>query len=212
MEHKHAVIFFVLIISLGLFIAINPHMTGYSTANSYVCGDGKCTIPYEDEVLCPSDCSKTLDKIPWVVSAIALLIIGIIYINYYRGRFNLRKLTRGKIPFSSEQELAQVVNFIEASLKKHTKNEIIKMLLNQRWQSYQIKFAFEEVSWKKERKILNIKRNIPTKSKNLNQLDGYIQHCLKVRMSIERIRSNLLLKGWKQARVDEAIRRNTKNR
>ena len=212
MEHKHAVIFFVFIISLGFFIAINPYITGYSTANSYVCGDGKCTVPYEDEIVCPLDCTKSLDKTPWIISVITLLIVGILYINYYRGRFNLRKLTRGKIPFSSEQALAEVVNFIEGSLKKHTREEIIKLLLNQRWKPNQIKFAFEEVLWKKQRKVLNIRKNIPTKSKNLKLLDNYIHKCLGVRTSAERIRSNLLLKGWKQTTVDEAIKRNIKTR
>ncbi len=129
MEHKHAVVFFVLIISLGFFIALNPYITGYASLNSYTCGDGKCTIPYEDEIICPQDCAQTINKTPWIVSAVIVLILGIIYIYYYRGKFNLRDITRGKIPFKSEQELGQVVEFIESSLKKRDKKEVISLLL-----------------------------------------------------------------------------------
>lgn len=191
-------------------MALNPYITGYASLDNPVCGDGKCTVPYEDEVLCPQDCATTLDKTPWIVSAIVVLVIGMIYINYYRGKFNLRELTKGKMPFKSKEDLKNVVNFIENSLKNKNKQEIINLLLNQGWKTNQIKFGFEEVAWKRERKILNIRRNIPSKSEDVKPLKKYIKKCLSVRMPVERIKFNLLSKGWKKTTVEEAIKRYVK--
>jgi len=206
---NHVIILLVLIVSLGLFMAINPQISGFVTAQYYQCGDGKCTVPYEDEIQCPQDCTPKLNKTPWIIAIILLFILLFMYINYYRGMLNLRQITRGKIPFKSEQELNTIVSFIEKSLNKFDKKEIIPKLLKKGWSPKQVRFAFEELAWKKQRKILSIKKNIPVKSNNIKPLDQYIKKCLSARMSKDRIKSNLLLKGWKRATVEEALKKYT---
>ncbi len=210
--NTHILIFISIIFIIFFIFMLNPELTSYVIKQDHYCGDGKCTLPYEDETLCPQDCSKSINITPYVILIITILILGFIYINYYRGKFNLRELTRGKIPFPSEQELQNVVSYIEKSKEKLTKKQIIKRLLERNWNSKQIWFAFEELKWKKQRISLNIKKNIPKKTPNLKPLDDYIFRCLSARMPIQRIKANLLSKGWKKSVVKKAIKKHIKSR
>ena len=43
---------------------------------------------------------------------IVILVLGISYLNFYRGKADFRRLFRGKSPFASEADLSSVKRFV----------------------------------------------------------------------------------------------------
>jgi len=126
-----------------------PKSISYEPAEPYkrvVCGDGICTIPLEDKITCPEDCMK---KINWwfVIFLIAILVGGIYYLNFYKGKLSFQKLTKQtKKPslFKTKADEINLRNYIKKSLAhKIPKSRIKNILLAKGWSEEQIEYIFK---------------------------------------------------------------------
>ncbi len=174
----------------------------------YVCGDNICTTPLEDETTCPQDCLKA-SKIPWLYIIIGgiIILVGIFYFNFYRGRGNIRELT--KMPFAAKQDLFNVVSYIKSEVSKGTKKEeVSRKLISKGWTSEQVLYAFDEVDFEKER--VKIESRIPAKSIDLQPAKEFIEKALSLRMDEARIKNKLLEKGWTSEQVNSAYKEASK--
>ncbi len=126
-----------------------------------VCGDNVCSvldidgekIKLEDEYSCPQDCKK---GIPWLYLSIAIIIVllGLYYINFYKGRYNLNellgKLKFGKLrlgkernPFSSNKEEQELRKYVFESLKRGLRRDRIEEILVEKgWGKEQVDYIF----------------------------------------------------------------------
>ncbi|MFH1331859.1 MAG: hypothetical protein ABIH63_01070 [archaeon] len=174
----------------------------------YVCGDGKCSKPQEDEIICPKDCGGR--KIPWlgIIIIIALLIFAILYLNFYRGKFSLGKIARKKSPFKSEKDLEAVKNYIKDQLKnKVKKKDIAKALLEKGWTKEQVEYAFDDMEWDKKRE--ETMRKAPTETQDMKKLVAYIQLCKRLNIKDDKITQSLKAKGWKDNVIKEGLAKAT---
>jgi hypothetical protein len=126
---------------------VKPSSYPVEIENSYtVCGDGKCTsvkigsetIPLEDALICPQDCSK---KYPWtaLVIVVLLLAIGIYYINFFHPKSSKKSL------FTSKQDEESLKKYIKKTLSKGvSRSEIINILSKKGWTKAQIDHAFKK--------------------------------------------------------------------
>jgi len=173
---------------------------------THVCGDNLCTAPFEDNILCPEDCGgKKFSWTPLVIGIIVLLI-GILYFNFYKGKFDFRTLTRGKNPFNNNEDLDNVKKFIKNSSSKNIENKnITKTLLHKGWTKNQIKYAFEEIEWDQKRALIKIE--VPNKNEGLRILKKYIKRCRKSRMDDKKIREILSRKGWSEEEINEGFKK-----
>ncbi len=107
------------------------------------CGDGKCYAYLENELNCPEDCKG---KIPWlsITIVIIILILGIYYINFYKGTANIRFLLKKKELFKTEVDKINLINYVKKAQKSASKEKIINMLLSKGWTKKQIDFAFKK--------------------------------------------------------------------
>ena len=170
----------------------------------YECGDNICSVPFEDEISCPVDCGGR--DIPWayIIIAIVVILIGIIYFNFYKGAFDFRKLTRGKNPFKNNNELESVKKFIKTSLDKNIdKKNITKALMHKGWNKKQIKYAFEEIEWEKKWALIRIEA--PETDKGVKSLKKYIRGCRRARMDDNMIRNILSNKGWTEEQINKGF-------
>ena len=173
----------------------------------YKCGDNICTKPFEDEIICPQDCKKA--SFPWVyvIIGVVVILVGVFYLNFYRGKGNIRELT--KMPFASKQDLTNIINFIKSELNKGVKKEdVSKKLISKGWNSEQVLYAFDEVDFEKER--VKVEAKTPTKSVDLQPAKDFIEKALKIRMDQAKINSLLLAKGWTKEQVDSAYKETSK--
>jgi len=163
------------------------------------CGDGVCTIPLEDKETCPEDCKA---KFPWT-SVLIIVLISIallLYILFYRGKYSLRALTRGKTPFASKEQLKSVMNYITSSReKKINDEEIKKKLIEKGWKEEQIKFAFAELEWAKKEKAATK----PTA--DIRPMQEYIKAALARGLSKDVILKKLVSQGWDEKLVKKEL-------
>ncbi len=118
---------------------------GTSTFHDAVCGDGRCFAYLENEISCPEDCAK---KIPWVAIIIVsvILVIGIYYINFYKGVGNIRAIIKRKTLFKTETDKINLINYIQKAMKANSKEKVTHILLSKGWTKKQIDYAFKTVS------------------------------------------------------------------
>ncbi|MFH1455904.1 MAG: hypothetical protein ABIF40_03055 [archaeon] len=161
------------------------------------CGDGICTVPLETKQTCPDDCGG----INWLLIVIVLILFValLFYINWYRGKWNFKDLTRGKNPFKSEADLKAIVNYIQTMSARGTPNQtIIDNLKKTGWTDKQITYAFEEAELEKKVK------KIPKKAANTVALKTYITAAMQKGLTKEKIRFNLIKAGWNKDQVEQA--------
>ena len=207
MMKKILAIYLTILIALSVLFLFKNAKTTTSAIEipEYSCGDGVCTIPLEDEIACPEDClQEEIDKFPIFLLALIILLMGIFYFNFYRGKADLRKLTKGKNPFKSKNDYMRVYNYIESSLKiSMEKKKIVDNLYSKGWNKKQIIYAFEDAEWKQRKVLLETP---PKVEPDLKPVEDYISRCRAVNIPDESIKKALLGKGWKKSNVRKAFR------
>ncbi len=171
----------------------------------YSCGDGVCSRPDEDDTICPQDCVQKT-KIPWLWISIiaAILILGLVYINLYKGKLSLGKILR-KSPFKSEQDLENVKTYIKAELGKRIKKTAISnALLGKGWTQEQVAYAFEDITWDKKRETAI--RNAPAEMDDMKKLVAYMTTCKNLNIPKDTIVQSLKAKGWKDDMINEGLK------
>jgi len=173
---------------------------------THTCGDEVCSIPFEDKISCPIDCENRSFSWLWIILAIIVILVGVIYLNFYKGKLDFRKLTKGKNPFKAKNDLENVKKFIKNSLSKNIeKKNISKTLLRKGWNKRQIRYAFEEIEW--EQKWVLIKIDVPTKGQNIKVVKKYIRRCRKSKMDDVNIKKILLQKGWTNDQINKGFKK-----
>jgi hypothetical protein len=178
--------------------------TQIPAAPEYECGDGVCSRPDEDEKICPQDCKEKME-IPWMwIGIIAgILIIGVVYINFYKGKGSLGKIL-SRSPFKTAKDLENVKTYIKGQLeKKVKKSEISQALLDKGWTAEQVEYAFEDIKWDKKRETAM--KNAPTESEDMKKLSAYIEKCKTLKIPEEKITASLKAKGWKDAMIQQGL-------
>ena len=123
----------------------SPLITEEFEENS--CGDGICTEILEDKISCPEDCT-TQFNINWqlVIVLIIILILGLLYFNFFMGKKSLKEIVIKKYPFLSNTDEANLKNFISKSIAKGVpRSTIYKILLQKKWTKEQIDYVFKKV-------------------------------------------------------------------
>lgn len=121
---------------------------GPSRSASYTnvqCGNNICDVPLEDEKVCPEDC-KVKRNWTLIIILLVVLVLGIFYINFYRGPGNIQHLltqVKEKL-FHIESDKTNLVNYIKRASKYKSKNQIISTLISKGWRQEQIEEAFKE--------------------------------------------------------------------
>lgn len=194
-----------LAISIILLVKYQGITASATEIPDYACGDGKCTIPLEDKITCPQDCLvDKIDPFPYFLGGLFLLLIGIFYFNFYRGRADLRKLTKGKNPFKSQDHYKRVYKYIDSALNINMdKTKIINNLYHKGWTKKQVHYTFDDVTWKQRKVLLETP---PKVTPNIKPLEEYIQRCRTVNLPDNQIKTTLLKKGWKRSHVRKAFR------
>lgn len=115
-----------------------------------ICGDNVCSID-ENETSCPKDCEKKRPLGIFILLGV-IVILGISYINFYKGPWNFKQLgnkisikLRKKRLFTSQQDLINLSNYVRSVLNKGYKEEQIRLaLIKKGWTNQQIDFAFKK--------------------------------------------------------------------
>jgi hypothetical protein len=171
----------------------------------YECGDGVCSRPDEDETKCPEDCESAM-KIPWMWIGIILaaLILGILYIYFYKGKGSIGDIRKKLSPFRTEKDLENVKTYIRGQLdKKVKKSEISKALLEKGWTKEQVEYAFEDIKWDKKRE--ETMKKAPVESQDMKKLNDYIMKCKDLKIAEPKITASLKAKGWKETVIKQAL-------
>ncbi len=123
-------------------------ITSSPTFQGPTCGDGACYPYLENEINCPADCAK---KIPWtgITIVILVLVLGIYYINFYRGVGNIRSLLKKKGLFKTEVDKINLINYIHKAQKRTSIEKIRHILLSKGWTKKQVDYAIKKASEKK---------------------------------------------------------------
>ncbi len=111
------------------------------------CGDGICTEILEDKVSCPEDCTAQF-KINWPLLTVLgiILVLGLLYFNFFKGKKRLREFVVKKYPFLSNTDEANLKTFISKSFGKGVpRSTIYKILLQKKWTKEQIDYVFKKV-------------------------------------------------------------------
>jgi PKD repeat protein len=125
------------------------------------CGDKKC---FSDPILgiyegdsenanyCPEDCGR---KIPWLwyIGLVVLLLIGIFWINFYRGPGNFFDVTNAisyvlfkKRLFMIEKDRIVLRSYVVRAMREgFNEGEIRKALEKKGWRKKQLNFIFEDI-------------------------------------------------------------------
>lgn len=195
----------LIVLSVFLFFEGQGITSSATEIPEYTCGDGICTVPLEDEVTCPEDCSEIeFNKFPIFLGALIVLFIGIFYFNFYRGKADLRKLTKGRNPFKSDHDYKQVYNYIASALKINMEiPEIVNKLYHKGWSKKQVVYTFEDFKWKQRKVLLE---TAPKVVPNLQAAEDYISSCRLVNIEDKRIKQALIAKGWKKSHIKKAFK------
>ncbi len=194
-------------ITQNLLLALNsiivPEKIEEIVEKTNECGNEICEEPYEDKTICPADCGAR--KIPWLLMIILVIVLiaGVFYINFYKGKGAFRSVIR-RSPFANPKDLENVKNYIKNAQSKSMKNpEIAGALLKSGWTKDQIIYAFEDLKW--DGKRLSTIKLTPGSKENTKKLQNFIKKCLELNISKEKITAALLQKGWAVEKVDEAF-------
>ena len=116
-----------------------------------ICPNKVCEVPLEDEISCPEDCKR---KIPLgiYIPLLLALIVGIYYINFYKGPGNFKDLTNWisvklikKRVFTSKVDLANLVSYIRQTTRQGISETQVREILSKKgWAKEQIDYAFKE--------------------------------------------------------------------
>ncbi|MDD5331527.1 MAG: hypothetical protein PHE43_01740 [Candidatus Nanoarchaeia archaeon] len=202
------VIIISLVLFVGFFVFFSPSYIGMQAVdntNAY-CGDNVCTSPIEDEIICPEDCFKE-NKFPYwlIIIVLVLLIVGLIYFNLYKGRKDLRELTKGKSPYTTIKDYDNLKSFVKKEIGNGIKlKEITLKLAEKGWTKKQIEYAYDDVLWDQRKVFIDL---TPKQSKNLEELTDYLNKCKKLHLEKRIAKINLLKKGWKRSDIKEGFRK-----
>ncbi len=105
----------------------------------WTCGDNKCTVPYEDKIICPEDCKG---KVPYVwitiIAIIAALAIAFLAFS--------KKIKFAKKEILSKGDFETLKAYIQNSLKQGIKkDQLSQILLNKGWKKEQINYVFKKI-------------------------------------------------------------------
>ncbi len=134
-----------------------------SCSYSY-CGDGQCFsdsvfgVDEKDETdlnYCPQDCGEVIPWL-WYILLGVVLILGIFWINFYRGPGNFfdvsNKISFGLFKrklFLIEKDKIQLETFVMRAFREgFNEGEIRKALMKKGWSEKQLNFIFEEIKRK----------------------------------------------------------------
>lgn len=114
------------------------------------CGDGICTIPVEDRIVCPEDCKR---KIPWTTIVIILFVFFVLayYINFYKGQYSFRSLLQKERLFKTEADKINLINYIEKASKHISIDKVTSLLISQGWTKEQIYYVLKKLNKEKKR-------------------------------------------------------------
>lgn len=116
-----------------------------------ICGDGTCTIPLEDKLICPEDCSR---KIPWITitTIVIILLLLLAYINVYKGKYSFQSFFNKRRLFKTEADKINLINYVERASTHMSFEKVKKILLSKGWDKDQINSAIEQVAAKRKNK------------------------------------------------------------
>ena len=131
--------------SIKTLVVSTEGASGTNRFRGAECGDGLCSVYLENSVSCPEDCAK---RIPWISITIVVivLILGIYYINFYKGMGNIRTIIKRRSLFKTETDKINLINYIHKAMKTNSQEKIIHILLSKGWTKKQIDYAFKSVS------------------------------------------------------------------
>ncbi len=116
-----------------------------------VCGDSNCSYVtvdgkrryIETAETCPVDC-KSKTPWGWIIFLLLILILGVYYINWYRGKYAFKEITGGL--FSSKTDFNNLYRYIQTALQqKVPKEKIESKLIEKGWTKHQIAYVFRKV-------------------------------------------------------------------
>lgn len=123
-----------------------------SIQKTSVCGDGICNSD-ETKTSCQVDCQK---KFPWgfYIPLFIIVLLGVIYINFYKGPGNFRDLSnkisvrfRKKRLFTNKEDVDKLTEYVSGvSRRGYTEQQIRSALLKKGWTNEQIDSAFRNSS------------------------------------------------------------------
>lgn len=128
-----------------------PEIVKIKPKISYKCGDGNCTIPFENEENCPEDCQPQISQSAktFIIVIAVVSIMGLIFLNFYKGKVSegIKSLFQKKQPlFASDADLNNLRGYVQNALnQKVSKKEIINVLLKKGWTQKQINFVFKHL-------------------------------------------------------------------
>lgn len=116
-----------------------------------VCGDNVCSYVtidgkrryIETAETCPVDC-KSKTSWGWIIFLFLILILGVYYINWYRGKYSFKEITGGL--FSSKTDYNNLYKYVETSLQQKVPKEKIEAKLSEKgWSRHQIAYVFRKI-------------------------------------------------------------------
>ncbi|MEK6825992.1 MAG: hypothetical protein AABX90_00005, partial [Nanoarchaeota archaeon] len=101
------------------------------------------TIPLEDKLICPEDCSR---KIPWITITIIVIILLLLlaYINFYKGKYSFQSFFNKRRLFKTEADKINLINYVERASTHMSFEKVKKILLSKGWDKDQINSAIEQ--------------------------------------------------------------------
>ncbi len=134
------------------YLVVEGYTPGFE--NEPECGDGICS-PLE-EGYCDKDCKR---NIPWLFFTFLFLILvgGIYYINFYKGKWNFQELVKfikaklkKKKLFNADKDRISLENYIKRNLRLGFKESQLRIILSKKkWRKDQLDFIFNKL--KKEK-------------------------------------------------------------
>jgi hypothetical protein len=206
LDRSKIVLIATLVIFVGIFLIFGPSYMGMVSEDltNPQCGDGICTDPLEDEILCPEDCSRGSSLPIWLISiALIIIIAGLIYFNLYKGKKDLRELTKGKNPYSNDADYKNLKSFISKEIESGTKfKDITLKLAQKKWTKKQIEYAYDDVMWEKRKVLIDL---TPGKTKDIKSLITYLNKCKHLKVDVKVVKAKLLEKGWDKKTIKLAL-------
>ncbi len=125
-----------------------------------ICGNGRCEYNLDlgiqesdsnNAYYCPEDCSKELPLGIYIL-LLVIVVVGALYLNFYKGPGNFKDISNRlsiklfkKRLFTNQQDLVNLRNYINASLRRGANQASIRRLLMQKgWTKEQIDYAMKK--------------------------------------------------------------------